>query len=141
MNVVVRGLMAAGMAVYAAMHVLQVVQPPPGAPSWSVAAFAAATVVGVALAVLLIGTATRRETLWESVAAVVAAGSALALIASLTVGFFGIEESSLRAEMTVVLIAEVMVLVAFVAARLASEETAEVDRGAGPDTPTPRVAG
>jgi hypothetical protein len=140
-NVVVRGLMAAGMAIYAAMHVLQVVRPPEGAPGWSVVVFAGATVVGAALAVLLILTATRRETLWESVAAALAAASALALVAALTVGFFGIEEGSLRAEMAVVLIAEVMVLIAFVAGRLATDSAAEVERRPRQDAPTPRVTG
>jgi hypothetical protein len=113
MNVVVRGLMAAGMSVYAAMHLSQALSPPPDAPAWLAAAFVATAVVALVLAALLILSSERGEVRWERAAAALAATSGLALLASHTVGFLGVVESDLRAETAIVAIAELMTLAAF----------------------------
>jgi hypothetical protein len=113
MNVVVRGLMAAGMSVYAAMHLSQALSPPPGAPAWLTVAFVATAVVALVLAGLLILSSERGEVRWERAAAALAAASGLALLASYTVGFLGVVESDLRAETAIVAVAELMTLAAF----------------------------
>lgn len=113
MNVVIRGIQAAGMAVYAAMHVLQAADAPQGSPTWLVVAFALSALAAVVIAVGLILTATEDETRWEALAAALAAISALALLAAYTVGLFGVVESDLRAETAIVLVAELMTLGAF----------------------------
>lgn len=126
MNVVIRGLMAAGMAVYATLHLLQVFSPPEGSPGWLVAAFAGSTVVALVLAGGLIVGAQRREARWEHAAALLAAVSLVALIAAFTVGLLGVEESDLRPATALVFVAELVVLVSWVAARFATRETREV---------------
>jgi hypothetical protein len=113
MNVVVRGLMAAGMSVYAAMHLSQALSPPPGAPPWLTVAFVATAVVALVLAGLLILSSEHGEVRWERAAAALAAASGLALLASYTVGFLGVVESDLRAETAIVAVAELMTLAAF----------------------------
>lgn len=113
MNVVVRGLMAAGMSVYAAMHLSQALSPPPGAPPWLTGAFVATAAVALALAGLLILSSERGEVRWERGAAALAGASGLALLASYTVGFLGVVESDLRAETAIVAVAEMMTLAAF----------------------------
>jgi hypothetical protein len=113
MNVVVRGLMAAGMSVYAAMHLSQALAPPPGAPAWLAVAFVVTAVVALVLAALLILSSEQGEVRWERAAAALAAASGLALLASHTVGFLGVVESDLRAETAIVAIAELMTLAAF----------------------------
>jgi hypothetical protein len=113
MNVVIRGLMAAGMSVYAAMHVFQAIDPPPGAPPWLAVAFALTALVAAGLAVMLILTSVRGEGRWEAAAALLAGLSAIALLASTTVGFFGVVESDLRAETAIVAVAELLTLAAY----------------------------
>jgi hypothetical protein len=122
MNVVVRGLMAAGMSVYAAMHLSQALSPPPGAPPWLAAAFVATALVALALAALLILSSERGEVRWERAAAALAAASLLALVASYTVGFLGVVESDLRAETAIVAVAELMTLAAFALGWFASSQ-------------------
>lgn len=117
MNVVTRGLMAAGMGVYAAIHALQALAGPDDAPGWLTAAFAAAAVAGAVLAVLLIVSPTALEGRVMAVAAVLAGASLVALVAAGTVGFFGVEETDLRAETAIVAVAELVVLGAFVVER------------------------
>ena len=119
MHVVVRGLMAAGMGIYAAMHLQQALSPPPGAPTWLTVAFATAALVALVLAILLIAASERTQGRWEWAAALLAGASALALVASYTVGFFGVVESDLRPETAVVAVAEVITLVAFAIGRIA----------------------
>lgn len=118
MNVVTRGLMAAGMGVYAAIHLVQAVRPPLGVPAWLTFAFAATALAAVGIAVMLIVTSDTHEVGWEAAAAVLAGVSALALLASYTTGFFGVVESDLRAETAIVAVAELITLVAFAAGRL-----------------------
>jgi hypothetical protein len=117
-NVVVRGLMAAGMGIYAAIHVQQALSPPPGAPGWLAAAFGATAVVALVIGVMLILTPVQAEGGWEGAAAALAGASALALIASYTVGFLGVVEADLRAETAVVAVAELMTLAAYAISRI-----------------------
>lgn len=126
-NVVIRGLMAAAMAVYAVMHVVQAVSPPDDAPGWLVIAFGAAAVAGVVLAVGLVVSAQRDETVWEDAAAALAGASLLALVAAFTVGFFGVSEGDLRADTALVFVAEGVVLLSWVASRFVTRRTAEVN--------------
>jgi hypothetical protein len=116
-NVVTRGLMAAGMGVYAAIHALQAFASPDGAPAWLTVAFAAAAIAGAVLAVLLIVSSTELEARVMTAAAVLAGASLLALVAAGTIGFFGVEETDLRAETAIVAVAELVVLGAFVVER------------------------
>ncbi len=118
MNVVVRGLMAAGMGIYAAIHVQQALSPPPGAPAWLAAAFGATAIAALVIGAMLILTPVEREVGWESAAAALAGASALALVASYTVGFLGVVEADLRAETAVVAVAELMTLAAFAISRI-----------------------
>lgn len=126
MNVVIRGLMAAAMAVYATLHLLQALSPPEGSPGWLVAAFAGSAVVALVLAGGLIFGAQRREAGWEHGAALLAALSLVALITAFSVGFFGVEQSDLRPATALVFVAELVVLVSWVAARFATRATSEV---------------
>lgn len=118
MNVVVRGLMAAGTGIYAAIHGRQAFAPPPDTPLWTTLAFGVTALAAAIIAVMLIVTSVRAEVRWERLAAALAAASAVALLASYTVGFFGVSETDLRAETAVVAVAELAVLVAFAIGRL-----------------------
>lgn len=126
MNVVIRGLMAAAMAVYAVMHVVQAVSPPEGAPGWLVVMFALTAVVAVVLAGGLIMTAQRGEARWEDAAALLAGASLVALVLSFTVGFLGVVESDLRADTALVFVAEIVTLASWVASRAVTRATSEV---------------
>ncbi len=126
MNVVIRGLMAAAMAVYAVMHAVQAVSPPDSAPAWLVVMFALTALVALVVAGGLIMTARRDEVYWEEAAAALAGASLLALILSYTAGFFGVSEGALRAETALVFVAEVVTLVAWAVSRVATRETSEV---------------
>jgi hypothetical protein len=125
MNVVIRGLMAAGMSVYAAMHVFQAIDPPPGAPPWLTVAFAVTALAALGLAVMLIVTPVRAEGRWEAAAALLAGLSGIALVTSYTVGFFGVVESDLRAETAIVAVAELLTLVAYAASWLMTHASSE----------------
>lgn len=133
MNVVIRGLMAAAMAVYAVMHVVQAVSPPDAAPAWLVVMFAATALAALVIAGGLILTAQRDEVIWEDAAAVLALLSLVALGLSYTVGFLGVSEGALRAETALVFVAELVTLVTWVVSRVATRETAEVSE----PVPTP----
>jgi hypothetical protein len=122
-NVVTRGLMAAGMAVYAAMHAFQAVGPPDGSPGWLRLAFAVATLAGAGLAAWLVLASPDHEEPAMLASAVLAGASLLALLAAYTVGFFGVREEALRAETAIVAVAEVVVLIAFAVER-GAEQTA-----------------
>lgn len=126
MNVVIRGLMAAAMGVYAMLHLRQAFAAPAGAPAWLVAMFAGSAVIALVLAAGLIFDIQRRETRWEHAAALLAAVSLGALLSAFTVGFFGVEERGLRAATALVFVAEVVTLVSWVAAQLATGEAMEV---------------
>lgn len=128
MNVVIRGLMAAGMGIYASIHIQQAFSPPDDAPTWLAFMFGLTAVVAVVIAAMLILVPVERETRWEISAGVLAAGSALALLLALTVGFLGVTETSINAETAMVLVAESVVLIALVIKRVASPEADEDDR-------------
>lgn len=122
MNVVVRGLMAAGMGVYATLHALQAARG--DAPSWTTVAFGAAALVALGLVVALIAVGHRVEGHIEDASAALALLSALALTATLTVGFFGVEDV-LRVESIMAYVAEGVVLLAWVAGRFSPQSTME----------------
>jgi hypothetical protein len=136
-NVVVRGLMAAGMAVYAAIHTTQAASPPADAPAWLAFAFAATALVAIGLAVMLIVTSVRAEPIWETLAAVLAGSSAVALLLSYTTGFLGVVQSDLRAETAIVAVAELVTLGAFAVGRGVIAGTREdilEEQGSGPSS-------
>lgn len=135
MNVVARGLMAAGMGVYASMHLFQAVSPPAGTPAWLAVSFAATALAAIGIAVMLIVTSTRTEVRWESAAALLAGTSALALVASYTTGFLGVVESDLRAETLLVAVAHVVTLGAFAVSRLVPGDGDEVVADQVPEAP------
>lgn len=114
MNVVVRSVQAAGMAVFAAMHILQAASSPSSSPLWLTIAFALAAIAAVVIAGGLIFADEDQERTWETAAAGLALSAAVALLASYTVGFFGVVETDLRAETALVIIAEIVTLGAYV---------------------------
>ena len=122
MNVVVRGLMAAGMGVYATLHVLQAARGE--GPAWTTIAFGAAALIALGLVVALIAVADRAEGRVEDAAAGLSLLSALALTATLTIGFFGVEDV-LRVESIMAYVAEGVVLVSWVAGRFSPNSTME----------------
>jgi hypothetical protein len=126
MNVVVRGLMAAGMAVYAVMHVVQAASPPDGAPAWLVVMFALTALVALVLAGGLVLGSQRGEVWWEDGAAALAGASLVALVLAFTVGFLGVAEGDLRADTALVFVAELVTLASWLASRMAGRDTAEV---------------
>lgn len=122
MNVVVRGLMAAGMGVYATLHLLQAARG--DGPAWTTFAFGAAALLALALVVALIAVADRAEGRVEDAAAALALVSAVALTLTLTVGFFGVEDV-LRVESIMAYVAEGVVLLSWVAGRFSPASTME----------------
>lgn len=128
MNVVVRGVMSAGMGIYGAIHATQALTPPDGAPPWLAFAFAASALAAFVIAGMLILSSTAGEGRWEVAGAGLALSSAIALGAAYTVGFLGVRESDLRAETAVVLVAEVMTLAAFVVARIGAAAEEDLDK-------------
>lgn len=126
MNVVIRGLMAAAMAVYAVMHVVQAVSPPEGSPGWVVVAFGGAALAGAVLAVGLILGDRSHEAVWEESAAALAVASLVALVLAFTTGFFGVSEGDLRADTALVFVAELVTIGSWIVSRFATRETAEV---------------
>lgn len=135
MNVVARGLMAAGMGVYAAMHLFQAASPPPAAPAWLTVAFAVTALAAIGIAVMLIATSTRNEVVWEGLAATLAGASAVALVLSYTTGFFGVAEADLRAETLLVAVAHLVTLGAFTISRVVPSAGDELTGDPVPDTP------
>lgn len=127
MNVVVRGLMTAGMWLYAAIHIQQAFAPPPGSPGWMGFAFAASAAVAALIGVMLIVSAVGGEKLWENAAALLASVSAVALIAAFTVGLAGFVETGLRIETALVVVAEVVVVGAWAINRVRDPATADED--------------
>ncbi len=123
MDVVTRALMAAGMAVFAAMHALQVIDPPAEAPMWLTIGFAAVAIAGAALAALIIIGPESMVARAQVAAALLAGGSAVALVLALTIGIFGVVEPVLRYAVVMSFVAEAVVLGAFAAARLAPDAT------------------
>lgn len=107
MDVVVRGLMAAGMGIYGMLHALQALEP--DAATWSRLAFAATALAAAVLLVGLVAAPSRLAVRVEPLAALLAASSAVALVLTLTVGFFGVEDV-LRPSVVMVLVAEVVVV-------------------------------
>lgn len=135
MNVVTRGLMAAGMGVYAAMHLFQAASPPEGAPGWLTIAFAVTALAAIGIAVMLIATSTSHEVGWETAAALLAGASAVALLLSFTTGFLGVQEADLRAETILVAVAHLMTLGSFTMARVVPSAGDELTGDPVPDTP------
>lgn len=125
MNIVTRGLMAAGMAVFATMHALQVLDPPADAPGWLTVGFAAVTVAAAVLAVRLITASNETIARWQVAAVVLAGASAAALVLAVTVGFLGVVEPALRYEVVMSFVAEAVVIGAFVVSRVLPPETEE----------------
>lgn len=125
MNVVVRGLMALGMGMYATLHLLQAVSM--DAPLWTTIAFGVAALVAIGLVVALIAVGDGAEGRVEDAAAGLSLMSALALTATLTVGFFGVEEV-LRVENVMAYVAEGAVLLAWVTGRLSPQSTMETTK-------------
>lgn len=111
MDVVVRGLQASGLAVFAAMHGLEALEV--SSPAWLPVAFWLAAVVAVGLAAVLFLVREEGEVLWERISAAFAAAAALALILSLTVGFLGVSNEDLTTTAVLALVAEAMVLGAY----------------------------
>ena len=126
MNVVIRGLMAAGLFVYGAIHLVQGLNPPEAAPGWLRLAFVATAVVAVVLGIGLLALAPGRTDRLKDLAALLAAASALALVLSLTTGFLGVSETDLRVETLGVLVAELVVVVSWLAGRLVGHDFDEV---------------
>ena len=118
MNVVIRGVQAAGMAVYASMHIMQASSPPADAPGWLAVAFAATAMIALIIAGGLILSAQRDESRWETAAALLALPSVIALAASYTTGFLGVVETDLRPATAIVAVAELMILAAYVVSRI-----------------------
>jgi len=118
--------MALGMGMYATLHLLQAARG--DAPLWTTIAFGAAALVALGLVVALIavgdGAAEGRV---EDAAAGLSLMSALALTATLTVGFFGVEDV-LRVESIMAYVAEGAVLLAWVTGRLSPQSTMEMNR-------------
>jgi hypothetical protein len=109
MSVVTRGIMTAGMAIYAAIHFGQVRSSELDA-AWADAGFLISAIVASVLAVALV---LRSERSIEHAAAGLAVISMGALMVTEFVGLFGVDASSLQAEVIVVLVAEVFVIVAW----------------------------
>ncbi len=126
MNVVIRGLMAAAMAVYASIHALQAFNAPDSAPLWLVLAFGATALIGLGIAVGLILTAEAGETRWEGAAALLAGISAVALSLSYSTGFLGIVETDLRAETAIVAVAEAIAVGSWVLSLVSNDAAREV---------------
>lgn len=126
MNVVVRGLMAAGMAVYGAIHAQQAFATPADAPGWLAFMFGLTALVAFGLAVALIVGAESQVGVVEHVSAAVAAGSFVALVLSFTTGFLGVEQDDIRAVTAVVIIAELLVVACWGLSRAQTSRTDEV---------------
>lgn len=127
MNVVIRGLIAAGLLVYAAVHVLQGISPPADAPVWLQVAFLVTAVVAAVLGVGLLGRRPGTTALWKNAAAALTGASLLALVLSFTVGFLGVNETDIRLSTLGVIIAEMVVLVSWAANRTLGPEYDEVE--------------
>lgn len=125
MNIVTRGLMAAGMAVFATMHALQVIDPPADTPLWLTLGFTAVALIGGLLAVLLITAPTDVVARWQLASVLLAGASALALVLALTVGLFGVEETTFRYTVVMSFVAEAVVIGAFAVSRVLPVETEE----------------
>lgn len=137
MFVVTRGLTAAGMSTYAVIHLFQMASPPEGSPTWlrvayGLTALAALVVAGGALF-------DERHHTWSGIGALLALGSAVALLMSVTVGFLGVESADLQPAALVVIVAEVMAIGSWIALQVArasspeaAAEDAESERGDKP---------
>ena len=113
MDVVGRGLVAAGLGVYAAIHLAQAVIGPDSSPGWLTFMFVLTALVAAGLAVAVF---TDRWRVVLTAASALAVASAIALVLSLTSGLFGVSEVDLGPETLIVLVAEVMVLLGTVTA-------------------------
>lgn len=122
MNVVVRGLMAAGMGVYGTLHLLQALEG--SQPVWMSLAFGLTALLSVGLVVALIAVADTSEGVVEDAAAALVVMSAVALTLTLTTGFFGVEET-LRVESVMAYVAEGVVLASWLTGRLATASSME----------------
>ncbi len=127
MNVVIRGLMAAGLFVYATIHLLQGVDPPEDAPGWLQLAFLATAAAAVVLAVGLLSRRPGTTDVWKDAAAALTGASLLALVASFVTGFLGVSESDIRLSTLGVVVAEGLVLLTWAAGRLVGHDFDEVE--------------
>lgn len=126
MNVVVRGLMAAALFVYAGIHVLQGVNPPMDSPTWLRLAFLATAAAAIAIGVGLLSLPPGRTAALKDAAALLAVGSALALAMAFTVGFPGVSQMDIRADTLAVVAAELIVVASWLASRSLGSEYDEV---------------
>jgi hypothetical protein len=124
MNVVVRGLMAAGIGVYGTIHVLQAFES--GTPVWMNVAFGLAAVIGYALVIALVVAPERFAGRLEALAAGLALVSAIALTLTLTTGFFGVEDE-LRLENLMAYVAEAVVIGSYVLLLLSPDSMMSMD--------------
>lgn len=127
MNVVIRGLMATGLLVYATVHLLQGVRPPADAPLWLRLAFLATAAVAVVLAVGLLARRPGTTDQWKDAAAALAGASLVALVLSWTTGFLGVSEADLRLSTLGVVVAEMVVLATWAITRVVGHEFDEVE--------------
>lgn len=126
MNVVIRGLMASGLFVYGAIHMVQGVRPPEGAPAWLRLAFIGTAVLAIVLGAGLIAGQPGRTDRLKDLAAVLAVASAVALGLSFTTGFLGVNETDLRVSTLVVVVAEFVVVACWVIAKMVGHDYDEV---------------
>ncbi|MBY5161385.1 hypothetical protein [Salsipaludibacter albus] len=136
MDVVARGLMVAGLFVYAGIHLLQGIVPPDSAPAWLRLAFVLSALAAVGLGVALVALPPRRSGRWMDLAALLALASGVALALSFTTGLAGVSESDLRLATLGVVIAELVILHAWLGNRLVGREFDEVEDPV-PDLRTP----
>lgn len=137
MNVVVRGVMAAGLGIYSAFHFFQAGASPTGTPGWLTIAFVLTAIAGLGFAALLIAAPERVQAMVEGGAALLAGLSLIALAMSYTTGFFGVSQTEVVVETALVAVAEVMVLLAFgIAQRFRSVDSVQ-EVGAGRREPVP----
>ena len=127
MNVVVRSLMAAGLFMYAGIHVVQAFSPPDGAPLWLQIAFFLTAALAVVLGGGLLLRPPGDNEAWKDLAAALALGSLIALVLSATTGFAGVDQADLRASTFGVAVAEFMVLVSWAVGRLTGHRYDEVE--------------
>ncbi len=110
MNVIIRGIMAAALGVYASLHVQQAFADQTGSPGWLTAAFVVTAIAAIALAVALIAVPERLADKVIAAGAALAGGSLVALVLSYTVGFLGVTQAEVRIETAIVFVAELLAL-------------------------------
>lgn len=123
MFVVTRGLTAAGMSVYAVIHFFQMASPPMESPTWLRVAYGLTAVAALVIA----GGALfdERHHTWSGIGALLALGSAVALLLSVTVGFLGVVAADLQPAALVAIVAEMMAIGSWLALQVARSSSPE----------------